>query len=48
MGTAVVLIILVIILAAITVYLVKNRGSGECGGDCASCRGCNTKHSKNK
>jgi len=48
MGTAVVLIILIAVIAAITVYLIKNRGSADCNGDCASCRGCNAKHDKNK
>lgn len=48
MGTAFVLIILIAVIAAITVYLVKNRGSGECGGDCASCRGCQTGQKKKK
>lgn len=48
MGTAVVLIILIAVIAAITVYLVKNKGSGECGGDCSSCQGCDAKRSKNK
>lgn len=48
MGTAVVLIILIAVIAAITVYLIKNRGSADCNGDCTSCRGCNAKQNKNK
>lgn len=48
MGTDVVLIILTAVIAAITVYLIKNSGSAGCNGDCSSCRGCNAKQGKNK
>lgn len=41
LGTALVLIVVVAVVAAITARLVKDKKSGKamCGGDCSKCHG---------
>ncbi|MCR5451834.1 MAG: FeoB-associated Cys-rich membrane protein [Lachnospiraceae bacterium] len=42
MGTAVVLVILCGVVAAVVRSIVKDKKSGKslCGGDCSKCKGC--------
>lgn len=43
MGTAVVLVVLIVIVALIVRGMIKDKKNGkaiQCGGDCAHCHGC--------
>ena len=40
LGTIVISVVLIVIVAVVIRYVIKNKSKAICGGDCAHCRGC--------